>query len=708
MRVYSAAILCAGPFHAHSQLIITPSPAIHTVAGTDSAGYAGDNGPALTAKLRSPRAIARDAAGNIYIADAGNHVIRRIDSDGIITTVAGSGKQGFYGDGAAATSAELNTPSSIVVAPDGTLYIADTMNHRVRKVDTKGIITTIAGSGTFNTLGDNGPATIASLRKPVALTLDKSGNFYIADAADFRVRSVDINGIIHTIAGTGAQGSNGDGGPAINAELDAPSALAFDTAGQLFIGDRRNGRVRVIRVDGTIETVVSSKGDTGNPGFVRPDGIAISTDGSLYIADAVHQKVFRQISKTFWAEIGNGEQALSADGHTLTTASLDRPAAVMVDASDSVFLVERGGKVSTLTPAFLRFGSTSVGSSMQQDLQFANAGSIALTITNAILPQSFMLLTGNCGPLPIHLAAGQSCKTQIKFAPTSIGVFTGTGTFSGGDFLPQSVQLSAQSIASTKTATTTALETDPIMYAGQPLTITATVYTSGAGIPTGDITFIENNISLGSSALRNNKAQWIIASPTVGAHAFLASYSGDASFAASTSAQTITSISAGPPDFVLSTGNSSTTSLTVAAGAPALFQFQIIPTNGSYGQTVTFSAQGVPAGVTVAFDPPAVIPGSNPQTILMTIKVVQTASHTLAALSMIGFCCILPWMFRRKRYSLLSISFLMFFAGCASRPPAQSTPSKGGITQKATIVATAVSPSGTSVTKTIDLLITVK
>ena len=214
---------------------------ISTVAG----GLIGDGGPATGASLFSPNGVAADASGNLYIADRGNHRIRRVDAaNRTITTVAGTGTSGFSGDGGPATDAQLAELAGVAVDASGNLYIADPFNHRVRRVDgASGVITTVAGTGTEGFFGDSGLATNASLNLPRSVAVDASGNLFIASID--RVRLVDAaTGVITTVAGTGASGFSGDGGPATRASLNAPNGVAVDSSGNLFIADFSNHRIR--------------------------------------------------------------------------------------------------------------------------------------------------------------------------------------------------------------------------------------------------------------------------------------------------------------------------------------------------------------------------------------------------------------------------------------------------------------------------------
>jgi len=251
---------------------ITPAGVTSTVAGLGYIGWEGDGGPATAAGLSYPADTAVDAAGRIYIADRINNLVRRIGTDGIITTVAGGGPYGS-GDGVPATQSRLNRPRSVAVASDGTLYIADQNNHRVRRVGTDGIISTIAGTGTAGFSGDGGPATSAALNGPYSVAVDAAGNVYIADYGNARIRKVSPDGIIVTYAGNGNVGTDGMGGPATSAQLDRPTGIAVDGSGALFIA---GGSLRVVQPDGTLQLVTGV-------GYPASD-VAVGADGSLYVA----------------------------------------------------------------------------------------------------------------------------------------------------------------------------------------------------------------------------------------------------------------------------------------------------------------------------------------------------------------------------------------------------------------------------------------
>ena len=195
---------------------------ITTVAGNGITGFSGDGGPAASASLALPQGVAVDASGGIYIADTGNHRIRKVDLTGVITTIAGNGAAGYSGDYGPAMSASLNSPEGVAVDSSGNIFIADTGNSRIRKINVSGAIETVAGNGTRAYSGDGGPAISASLNSPQAIAADASGNVYIADTGNHRIRKMDASGLITTIAGNGTSTYAGDGGPATSAGLGSP------------------------------------------------------------------------------------------------------------------------------------------------------------------------------------------------------------------------------------------------------------------------------------------------------------------------------------------------------------------------------------------------------------------------------------------------------------------------------------------------------
>jgi sugar lactone lactonase YvrE len=309
---------------------------INTIAGKGIAGYSGDDSLAINAKLKAPARICADKFGNIFIADAGNARIRKINaSTGIITTVAGSGNWGYSGDGGLATVADLNCPQAVFVDTANNIYIADGCNHRVRKVlASTGIITTIAGNGSPGNIGDGTIATSAQLNQPSGLYVDNQGNVFIADWANNKIRKVDaVTGTIATIAGTGVAGYLGDGGLATNAQVHGAIDVYGDSHGNIFVSDKSNNVVRKVDVSSGIITTVVGTGAAGYSGdgglavhasLNSPSGISIDNSDNIYISDYENGVIrkFSSSSGNISTVAGNGTVGFSGDGGPATNAQL--------------------------------------------------------------------------------------------------------------------------------------------------------------------------------------------------------------------------------------------------------------------------------------------------------------------------------------------------------------------------------------------------
>jgi class 3 adenylate cyclase/sugar lactone lactonase YvrE len=323
------------------------SATIATIAGRGHSADGPDGRAAIATDLSHPLALALDSAGRLYVVE-GNRV-RRINGDGTMTTVAGTGRAGFSGDGAAATSANLNGPQAIAIDSAGSVYIADSQNNRVRRVDPHGVITTFAGSGQAGYGGDAGPAVHAVLADPTGVAIGFANTILIADSGNNRVRAVDAVGTITTVAGTGDSGYAGDGGPATSALLNDPRCLAVDAFGYVYIADSLNDRVRRMGVDGTISTVAGT-GDQGSSGDHGPAtnaslhlatgplsggaSLAVDAAGDLFIADALNNRV-REVAvgtNLITTVAGDGRQGFSGDNAAATGAELDLPLGVAVDS----------------------------------------------------------------------------------------------------------------------------------------------------------------------------------------------------------------------------------------------------------------------------------------------------------------------------------------------------------------------------------------
>jgi len=325
---------------------------ITTVAGaTGQGGFLGDGGPATQALLQYPSGLAFDQSGNLYIGDSGNQRIRMVSaSTGIIATIAGTGGLGFTGDGGPAISATLSNPDGIAVDSSGNVYIADQFAGRIRKFSLGGIITTVAGGG--SSLGDNVPATQAQLSAVRGVAVDASGNLYIADPFNERIRRVGANGIITTIAGTGQAGFSGDGGPATAAMFSTPSGVALDASGNVYVADLDNNRIRRVVQGGTVTTTAGTTTSVGDGGPSRqarltsPNSVAVDSAGNLYIADPSANRVRKVTpSGTITTVAGTGQTGRGGDNGPAASAILNSPNSVAVDSGGNLYIADTGNTV---------------------------------------------------------------------------------------------------------------------------------------------------------------------------------------------------------------------------------------------------------------------------------------------------------------------------------------------------------------------------
>ncbi|MEK3910225.1 InlB B-repeat-containing protein [Paenibacillus sp. FSL H7-0331] len=438
---------------------------IDTFAGTEF-GYSGDGGAAVSAKLRSPFGMALDSSGNFYIVDTGDHRVRKIDASGQISTIAGTGVSGYSGDGGAATSAQLNYPKGVAVDSSGNVYIADRDNHRIRKVDASGKISTIAGTGTGGYNKDNVAGTTAQLNQPHGVAADSSGNVYIADTLNNRIRKIDTSGKITTIAGSSQFGYSGDNGPATSAELRLPYGVALDSSGNVYIADLGNHSIRKVNKSGQISTIAGTGGLTGgysgDKGLATlaklkaPIGVAADASGNVYIADSGNNRI-RMIDASGKIDTiaGTGDKALSGDNGPASSAKLSDPYGVVVDDSGNVYIADSGNyRIRKMTPPVETFAVTfdSQGGGTVEPYDFAIAGA---TITAPTAPRARFedIFDGWC--------KDAACTNEWNFATDTVngfivlyakwrpseykigGVIAGTGDngFSGDNGAAASAQL---------------------------------------------------------------------------------------------------------------------------------------------------------------------------------------------------------------------------------------------------------------------------
>ncbi len=391
---FNVAVSGTGPFTYRWQFNGTNLPAtvaasiITTVAGSGFTGfgYSGDGGAATNAKLNSPFGIAADASGNLFITDTGNNRIRKVSTNGIITTVAGNGVPDYSGDGFSATSASLKTPFSVAVDFIGNLFIADTDNNRIRKVSTNGIITTVAGNGN------------PTLFSPQGVAVDTKGNVFIADTDNSMIRKVATNGIVTTIAGNGSAGYSSGNGAATNAMLNFPSGIALYTNGNVFIADTGNFRVREVVYTtnsffwhnvqyGDIVSVAGNgtSGYSGDGGsqlsamLNNPSGVAVDASGNVFIADRSNHRIRKvDTNGTITTIVGNGTGGYSGDGGGATNAKLYLPFSIAVDARGNLFIADQGNNCNRKV-----VNSATQPTLILESISTNNVGNYSIIISNA-------------------------------------------------------------------------------------------------------------------------------------------------------------------------------------------------------------------------------------------------------------------------------------------------------------------------------------
>jgi sugar lactone lactonase YvrE len=687
--------------HAQGILTVTPSSSVTTSAGTGAVGNTGDGGQAISATLADPSAVAYDANGNLYLADAQNDVIREVSEAGVITTVAGIEDQESYGgDNGPANSAYLDTPTGVAVDASGNVYIADSHNHRIRKV-TGGTITTIAGTGTPGFSGDTGPATAAQLSLPSAVAVDATGNIYIADTNNQRIREI-TGATIHTIAGNGEELFAGDGATATAAVLDSPTGVAVDAVDNIYIADRHNQRIRMVTPAGTISTLAGSgtasfsgafAGDGASAtasALAKPSGVSVDAGGNIYIADTDNQRIRQVSGGTVATVVGSGLQGFGGDSGPATGAILNSPKAVIPVPSGNLAIADKlNQRLRVAALPTLTFTNSGVGVlSATQSVTLGNTGSASITVASIAFTGSFASATGgSCSATPVTLAAGANCTQNLTFLPTLPGAATGSVVFGGTGVVPQSILLSGIGIQTAATVTLGSNIATP--FVGQPITLTATVKPMGLGTPTGTVSFYDGAALLGASTLTAGSASFSTAL-TAGTQTLTAVYSGDTNFTSNTSptlAEIVT-------DFNFTFASSTAGSQTVKPGQIASYALSVLPLAGSFAFPITLSAMGLPPGATVTFTPRIITLGPSAASFTMAIQTAPTGAsltpHSLFGKGTIAVCLILlpfsGWTHRRlcgTRRLTLCVGLLLSLAaiigglaGCGSGgyfgQPAQS------------------------------------
>jgi sugar lactone lactonase YvrE len=529
--------------------------AISTIIGD---GTAGDD----SSHVSAPRGGVVDSAGNIYFADSANNAIRRIDHvSGVIATVAGVGSAGYSGDTMAAVSAQLSAPAKVVVDAAGDLYIADTGNSVIRYVDAStGIISTIAGTGTAGYIGDAGLATAAELNHPQGICVDLGGHVYVADTGNNVIRYFGKGGMIVTLVGTGTAGYTGDGSYPVSAELNAPQSVLVDQGGNIYIADTGNNVVRLIAASHPVITTFAgiqgtsvNAGDGGNSVSAtldQPSDIAVDAAGDLYIAAGGQVRTVN-VAGTITTLAGTGASgSYGGEGASAMTAVLPSPISnLMLDSAANLVLVDTAAnrllKVTVAMSAVVNLGNVTPGTTgFNQIVSVLNVGNTALNLSGIALSNDFiqqMNGSSDCTSAT-SLAPGQNCTIGIGFSPAAADTGTITGTLTITDnalngTASQTVPLSGT--AKSVLATATAISFSPASpFYGAPATVTATI--SNGNALTGTVSFSVNGASIGSAPINGNQAMLQLPILPVATTSITASYSGDSANAESSSTSNLT------------------------------------------------------------------------------------------------------------------------------------------------------------------------
>jgi sugar lactone lactonase YvrE len=583
---------------AKGSLPVLAPGSIDTVAGDADWIFQGDGGKAIVSPIFLPTGVVADAAGNLYISDSQNNRIRRVDGQtGLISTVAGTGVPGYNGDGVLATEAMINIPAGLVLDGAGDLYFADTGNHIIRRIDgvTK-VITTVAGTPAVQGYsGDGGAATAAELTFPEDVALDQAGDLLIADTGNNLIREVAATptgfGNIHTVAGEvvagkGVAGFNGDGPTATAAELNSPWGVAVAPDGSLYIADLTNNRVRKVSLSGAISTVAGTgvRGFMGDGGSAtaamlgEPAAVAIDPAGDLYIADSDNNRVREVNATTQLIETicGSDSEQFAGDAGPANLASLYGPYALFFDQSGNLLVADmfhnRIRRINALEIS-LQYAVIKVGQvSPPQAVVVANDGNADLILaTPTLLNAATDVATTTCTTGADILSAG-NCNVGADFAPTVIGdpvLGSITVNSASGNTAPV-ISLAGQVLSITPTTLAVTSNVNPSLVGG-PVKFTATI--SNGGLPlTGTVVFLDGAAQLCSASVSGSSAVCNTSALTLGQHSITASYSGDVNDASSLSPALIQVVKQSPlltltvaPNPVVVTSN---VTLTFTATAP--------------------------------------------------------------------------------------------------------------------------------------------
>jgi hypothetical protein len=665
-------------------------------AGGNGSGYSGDNGAAITAKLNAPKGVAVDPAGNVYIADTGNNVLRRVNRESLVITTMAGGATGVCplandanGDGCPQSQSILSGPTGVAADANGNVYISDTGHNTIRIASANGYIYNFAGgavcSAAIDTYGDGCPATQAAFSSPAGLAVDTAGNLFIADSGNNLVRKIAyVSGGITAAAGNGQSGFGGDGGLATLAQLNGPLGVAVDAASDIFIADTGNQGLRIVNpASGWISTLAGVLGSSGTgtvPGSASgvllnsPKGVAVTSQGTLSLSDSGNSRLLQIQRSNVAYNFGTLNLSSSSAPQNFNVISTGTLAATL---SSPVFSSSGVTSDFSLLPATTQgctSGSLAAGSSCAMVGRFTPSSAAAETATYALnsnaantaapaivlsgtgkvliatsivaqqtapatSPQYGQTVTLSATVTPSSTTSAMTGTITFKVdgvagLPIAITYATGVGTASttigsqavgqhsvtviySGDFNYASSNDNATplNITVTKANTTAAVAVSPAtLQQFSTQTVTATVASTTTGTPTGTVAFYNGTALLGTSSLNSSGiATFTSATLAVGSYSVTGVYSGDNNYSTSTSAAGSFTVTSDPQDFQVSL---SSPAVAIASGSTVQTQLNITPTNSLSG-TLTFACTGLPQYSTCTFGPPstlAITPTTNLQT----------------------------------------------------------------------------------------------
>ena len=413
---------------------------ITTIANIElGCGYSGDGSAAIYAKFNEPKGIAIDRFGNLYIADPLNNRVRIIDAYGIVRTFAGNGKAGYSGDGGKATSAELHSPYYVAIDAEGNVYISDTYNCRVRKVSSNGIITTVAGTGVSGGSGVNGPATKAEITYPYGLCFDEAGNLYIADG--LWVKKVTTQGIISNVVGSGQTTYGGDGGPATAASCGSNVAVTFDSKGNLYVADARYNAIRKVDGNGIITKFAGAKitnindtasGDGGqaiDARILEPSDLKFDSYGNLFVVDQGDGRIRKIDSAGVITTLaGNGTAKHNGDGSSANKAGVFLPYGMVIDEDENIYFTETSQYSNELSNDIRVVYGIEFNNSSSEVVVYPNPsfdGVVRLLFASSYVENVLIVITNMAGQKVYENTFPTNLPIEVRLEPTGIYALSG-------------------------------------------------------------------------------------------------------------------------------------------------------------------------------------------------------------------------------------------------------------------------------------------